>query len=90
MGKVFGIISLVCGIVSFALTPITYFAIPVGPRIALTFGIPTLFITGIVTGALGIAKDDGKGLAIAGLIISHLAPFNFIAGTVLSFLGITY
>ncbi|MFX0074603.1 MAG: hypothetical protein ACFE96_04130 [Candidatus Hermodarchaeota archaeon] len=90
MGKVFGIISLVCGLISFFMTPVTYFAIPVGPRIALTLLIPVIFGTGIIMGALGIAKDDGKGLGIAGLIISHIALFNFMAGTVLSFLGITY
>jgi hypothetical protein len=90
MGKVFGIISLVCALVSFGLTPLSYFAIPVGARIMYTFGVPTIAITGIVMGIVGCIKDDSKGLAIAGLVIAPLGLINFFIGTVLSFLGLTY
>ena len=90
MGKTFGIISLVCAIVGFGLTPLSYFAIPVAARIIYTFGVPSIIVTGIVMGIVGCIKDDNKGLAIAGLVIAPIGLMNFFAGTILSFLGITY
>lgn len=89
MGKTFGIISLVCAIVGFALTPLSYFGIPVAARIIYTFGVPTILATAIVMGIVGCIKDDNKGLAIAGLIIAPFGLINFFAGTILSFFGIT-
>ena len=44
----------------------------------------------VKTLAMGVIKDDGKGLAIAGLIISPIALANFFIGSFLSFWGITY
>ena len=90
MGKVFGIISLVCALVSFGLTPLSYFAIPVVARIIYTFATPSIAAAGIVFGIIGVIKDDSKGLAIAGLVIAPLSLINFFVGTILSFLGITY
>lgn len=90
MGKMFGIISLVCAIIGFALTPMGYFSVPLGLRFFLLFVTPVLAGTGIVCGGLGIAKDDSKGLAIAGLIIGSIAIINFFAGSFTSFWGLTY
>ena len=90
MGKTFGIISLVCALVSFGLSPLSYFAIPVGGRIAYTFAVPSIAITAVVCGIVGIIKDDSKGLAIAGLAIAPFGLINFFAGTILSFFGILY
>ena len=89
MGKVYGILSLVFGIISFALSPLSYFGVAVAFRIIGTFLTGGLAAAGIVCGILGIIKDDGKGLALAGLIVSNVAMVNFIVGSVLSFWGIT-
>ncbi|MFX1496259.1 MAG: DUF4190 domain-containing protein [Promethearchaeota archaeon] len=69
MGKVFGILGLIFGIVSIALCWIFFLGIPLGAL-------------GIIFGGIGIAKDDSKGLGIAGLILG-------IIGLVLSILFIT-
>ena len=90
MGKVFGILSLVFALVSFGLTPLSYFSIPVAFRIIYTFLTPGLAIAGLVCGIIGVIKDDGKGLAIAGLIISPIALVNFFIGSFTSFWGLTY
>lgn len=89
MGKVYGILSLVFGIISFALSPLSYFRVPVGSRIIGTFLTGGLAAAGIILGIIGVIKDDGKGLALAGLIVSNVAMVNFIVGSVLSFWGIT-
>ena len=89
MGKVFGILALVFGIVSFALTPLGYFGVPLFLRIILLIVTPALAGAGIICGILGIIKDDGKGLAIAGLIVSSGAMINYFVGSFTSFWGIT-
>ena len=89
MGKVYGILSLVFGIISFALSPLSYFGVAVAFRIIGTFLTGGLAAAGIICGIIGIIKDDGKGLALAGLIVSNVAMVNFIVGSVLSFWGIT-
>ncbi len=90
MGKVLGIISLVCGLISFGISPLSYFAVPLFMRFFLLFTTPLLAGTGIVCGGIGIAKDDSKGLAIAGLVISSIAMINFFVGSFTSFWGLTY
>jgi len=90
MGKVLGILALVFGIISFALSPLSYFRVSVGFRIIGTFLTGGLAAAGIILGIIGIIKDDGKGLALAGLIVSNVAMINFIVGSALSFWGITY
>jgi len=64
MGKVFGILSLICGIFGlfgwfiFALLPISLpFSGFYLPGLAVIFGI------------VGIVTEDGKGMAITGLIL---------------------
>lgn len=89
MGKVYGILSLVFGIISFALSPLSYFGVAVAFRIIGTFLTGGLAAAGIICGIIGVIKDDGKGLALAGLIVSNVAMVNFIVGSVLSFWGIT-
>ena len=90
MGKVYGILSLVFSLVSFGLSPFSYFYMPLVFRIISSFLIPGLGVAGLVCGIIGVIKDDGKGLAIAGLIISPIALANFFIGSFLSFWGITY
>jgi hypothetical protein len=90
MGKVLGILALVFGIISFALSPLSYFGVFVVFRIIGTFLTGGLAAAGIILGIIGIIKDDGKGLALAGLIVSNVAMINFIVGSALSFWGITY
>ena len=90
MGKVLGILALVFGIISFALSPLSYFGVAVAPRIIGTFLTGGLAAAGIICGIIGVIKDDGKGLALAGLIVSNVAMINFIVGSALSFWGITY
>ena len=62
MGKIFGIIALICGLLGILggwllAIPIGYYGIFIFPGIA------------IVTGIIGIIVDDSKGMAIAGLIL---------------------
>jgi len=90
MGKVLGILALVFGIISFAISPLSYFGVAVAPRIIGTFLTGGLAAAGIVCGILGIIKDDSAGLSIAGLIISSIAVINFFAGSFTSFWGLTY
>ncbi len=89
MGKVYGILSLVFGIISFALSPLSYFGVAVAFRIIGTFLTGGLAAAGIVCGILGIIKDDSAGLSIAGLIVSSVAMINFMVGSFTSFWGIT-
>jgi len=62
MGKVFGIIALICGLLGILggwllAIPVGYYGIFIFPGIA------------IVAGIIGIIVDDSKGMAIAGLIL---------------------
>lgn len=90
MGKTLGILSLVFGLVSFALSPLSYFDKIFILRILLSIITPGLAVAGIICGAIWISKDDRPGLAIAGLVISNIALLNFVAGFTLNFMGITY
>ena len=58
MGKIFGILSLLFGILSIVLTFVFY----------AIWGI-AIPILAIVFGGIGIAKDDSKALGIVGLIL---------------------
>ncbi|MBY8979625.1 MAG: hypothetical protein KGD72_04495 [Candidatus Lokiarchaeota archaeon] len=64
MGKVFGIIALLCGILGF-----------VGWMLlgSLPFGFFYLPIAAIVFGIIGLIVDDSKGMSIAGLILGILS-----------------
>ena len=60
-GKAFGIVSLVCGIVSILFICCTYIGLIVG-------------VTSIVFGILSIKRgEDAKGMAIAGIICSAIS-----------------
>ena len=77
MGKAFGITSLVLGIIGIIIGIITFlsifFPLPYMRSLSIgTFGIGGLAIT---FGAIGIAKDDSKGLGIAGLVLGISAVF---------------
>ena len=78
IGKTLGILSLVFGIVSFALFPFSFFDIDLYFKLLLSIITAGLVVAGIVCGAIGIAKDDSKGLAIAGLIVSSIAIITLI------------
>lgn len=67
MGKIFGIISLICALLAWIL-PWFYW------RIWLIW----LPILAIIFGGIGIAKDDSKGLGIAGLILGIIALIVWI------------
>jgi hypothetical protein len=60
MGKVFGIIALLCGILGF------FGWILLGN---LPFGFFYLPIVAIVFGIIGLFADDSKGMSVAGLIL---------------------
>ena len=72
LGKIFGIISLIFGLISILLTFLFYgmwgIAIP---------------IIAIVFGGIGIAKDDSKGLGIAGLILGIISLVIWIIAPIL-------
>ncbi|MHA1987763.1 MAG: hypothetical protein ACW98D_14095 [Promethearchaeota archaeon] len=89
MGKVFGIISLICGILGF-FGWLLFALIP----IVLPYSGYYIPAAAIIFGIIGIIADDSKGMAIAGLILGILAlvfiifilPMLIIFG-LLAFLG---
>ena len=83
MGKVFGILALICGLIGLAGGWFLGFFIPYG-----AFIIPGL---AIVLGIIGIIVDDSKGLGIAGLILGVIGlivavVFMFFLGPILAVL----
>ncbi len=64
MGKVFGIIALICGILGF-IGWLLFGLLPFN----LPFSGLYLPVAAIVFGIIGIIVDDSKGMAIAGLIL---------------------
>ena len=78
MGKIYGIIALVLGIVGYLGGWLLFLFLPFGE-----FYLP---IAAIVFGILGIFSDDSKGLAIAGLVLGVFGMvFNlFILGFILT------
>jgi hypothetical protein len=84
LGKVFGIISLVCGICGLVLPWVPYIG---------GLWVIALPIIAIIFGGIGIAKDDSKGMGIAGLIlgivgiIMYIVLFIFLAAIIAAFLG---
>jgi len=69
MGKAFGITSLVLGIISVGLIGLNTMRSPI-----LIILLPAMIIAvvGVIFGGLAIAKDDSKGLGIAGLILGTI------------------
>ena len=66
MAKIYGIMSLVFGIISL----IMQIPIPMqSPNTALLISALILSIVGIIFGGLGIAKDDSRGAGKAGLFL---------------------
>jgi len=64
MGKLFGIIALICGILGFFAWILLA---------SLPFGIYYVPGAAIVFGIIGIIADESKGMAIAGLILGILS-----------------
>ena len=67
MGKVFGILALLCGILGFV-GWLLFALIPIN----LPFSGFYLPGAAIVFGIIGIIVDDSKGMAIAGLILGSI------------------
>ena len=84
MGKAFGITSLVFGIISVGLIGLNTMRSPI-----LGILIPAMMVAawGIVFGGLAIAKDDSKGLGIAGLILGTIG-LAFPIWAFISILGV--
>jgi len=80
MGKVFGLIGLIFGIIGLVgvwfLTFLFYFS-------ALLISI-----LAIVFGGIGIAKDDSKGLGIAGLILGIITLIIWLLWPILVIFGL--
>jgi hypothetical protein len=74
LGKVFGIIALVFGICGLAFPWIPYFG---------GIWVIALPIIAIIFGGIGIAKDDSKGLGIAGLVLGIIGIVIWILMIVL-------
>ncbi|NVM17170.1 MAG: DUF4190 domain-containing protein [Candidatus Lokiarchaeota archaeon] len=83
MGKIFGILALVCGILGF-IAWILLGSLPFGefylPGAAIVFGI------------IGLIADDPKGMAIAGLILGVIGIvfIIFILPILIVFLGLAF
>ena len=70
MGKVFGILALIFGLLSYVMWIIFAMFLPL-PYSAWYFPVAA-----IVFGIIGIAVDDSKGMGIAGLVLGIIAiPF---------------
>jgi len=69
MGKAFGITSLVLGIISVGLIGLNTMRSPI-----LIILLPAMIIAvvGVIFGGIAIAKDDSRGLGIAGLILGTI------------------
>jgi len=84
LGKVFGIIALVFGICGLAFPWIPFIG---------GLWVIALPIIAIIFGGIGIAKDDSKGMGIAGLvlgivgIIMYIVVFVLLAILFASFMG---
>ncbi|MFX0033808.1 MAG: hypothetical protein ACFE8E_10425 [Candidatus Hodarchaeota archaeon] len=91
MGKTLGIIALIFGIIGVALLIVgvyvsyifmvlsPFITTPIFLLIILGF-LPVAFLAvAIICGAIGIKKDDSRGLAIAGLVIGTLGFLPFVA-----------
>jgi len=82
MGKVFGIIALLCGILGF------FGWILLG---SLPYGFFYLPGAAIVFGIIGLFVDDSKGMSIAGLILGILCIiFIFFVLPLLAFILILF
>jgi hypothetical protein len=75
LGKGFGLISLLLGLVAIVVffLGLLVFVIPFWDYI-----VWTLSIGAIVLGAIGIAKDDSKGLGVVGLILGIIGVILMI------------
>ncbi len=74
MGKVFGVLSLIFGLIAL----LAGWAIQIFVSIMFGFSIASFALyavcgLAIVFGIIGIIKDDSKGLGIAGLILGIIA-----------------
>jgi len=69
MGRTFGIISFIAGLIAFSAGwALTWLLSPWGKYFPYV-----LSILAIVFGILGIVKEESKGLAIAGLVLGTIA-----------------
>ena len=88
MTKIYGIMSLVFSIISL----IMQIPIPMQvPNTAFLISALILSIVGIIFGGFGIAKDDSRGVAIAGLIlgvIGVLFPIGWLINILLAQVGL--
>ena len=77
MGKALGIVALVFGIIGISFYPFipfipyiwTFVQIPSYIQLGIAIGAS---IVAIICGAIGIKKDDSRGLAIAGLVLGSV------------------
>jgi hypothetical protein len=79
MGKTFGALALVFGLIALIVGWALILFVPFGDYITYA-----LAVLAIVFGIIGIVKDDSKGLGIAGLILGIIALIlGFIIGFIL-------
>ncbi|MFX1380386.1 MAG: hypothetical protein ACFFA4_14975 [Promethearchaeota archaeon] len=80
MGKIFGLLGLIFGLIGIiGVWFITFF---------FYFGALLIGILAIVFGGIGIAKDDSKGLGIAGLILGIITLIIWFIWPILALFGL--
>ena len=80
MGKIFGLLGLIFGLIGIiGVWFITFF---------FYFGALLIGILAIVFGGIGIAKDDSKGLGIAGLILGIITLIIWFIWPILLLFGL--
>jgi len=80
MGKIFGLLGLIFGLIGIiGVWFITFF---------FYFGALLIGILAIVFGGIGIAKDDSKGLGIAGLIVGIITLIIWFIWPILLLFGL--
>jgi hypothetical protein len=79
MGKVFGLIGLIFGLIGIiGIWFITFY---------FYFGPVLIGILAIIFGGIGIAKDDSKGLGIAGLVLGIITIIIWVIWPILILFG---
>lgn len=80
MGKTFGALALVFGLIALVVGWALMLFVPFGDYI-----VYALAVLAIIFGIIGIVKDDSKGMGIAGLILGIIA---LILGFIIAFVVI--
>lgn len=94
LGKTFGIIALLTGLAGIILLALRYIGFFFASFLLFPFMALIIIVAGalaIIFGIIGIAKDDSKGLGVAGLILGIITlALHFILPFIILGIGLTF